>query len=99
MQLPPELRHAIDEEEEAAGVNLAQRVRAAEQLSRRYQQGDFRQPVLATGAHRIAYLQARMPATYAASCRVFHEIRSRLPDVELRSLLDLGAGPGTTAWA
>src|SRR5260370_37961387 len=41
----------------------------------------------------------RMPATYAATRRVFEEARRLAPDFGIRSMLDLGAGPGTAAWA
>ena len=97
MRLPPELHRAIDEE--AARFDRTERRRAAQELSETYRRGDFRRPALATGAHHAAYLQARLPATYAACCRVFGEIRRCLPGLTLQSLLDLGAGPGTAAWA
>lgn len=46
---------------------------------------------------RIAYVLARMPATYAAVERVLLEI---LPFADnLKSILDVGSGPGTAAWA
>ena len=47
--------------------------------------------------HRLAYLLVRLPATYAAISAVLKEVRERVGDV--RSVLDLGAGPGTAAWA
>jgi ribosomal protein RSM22 (predicted rRNA methylase) len=40
----------------------------------------------------LAYLIVRLPATYAVLCRV-------LSQVPMGSLLDLGAGPGTSWWA
>ncbi|MGA3212541.1 MAG: small ribosomal subunit Rsm22 family protein [Terriglobales bacterium] len=100
MRLPPDLQRAI--EEEAAQIALPQRKSAAQELSELYRRGDLRHAALSTGAHRAAYLQSRMPATYAACCKVFSEIRQRLAGeagMQLRSLLDLGAGPGTAAWA
>ncbi len=40
-----------------------------------------------------------MPATFAADRRVFQEIATRMPEWQPRSVLDLGAGPGTAMWA
>lgn len=42
-----------------------------------------------------AYLTSRMPATYAAIRRVFDGVGDFVP----RSILDVGAGPGTASWA
>lgn len=41
-----------------------------------------------------AYLQARMPATAAAVSHVLNEVAGRIA-IPIKSLLDLGAGPGT----
>lgn len=46
-----------------------------------------------TNLHRIAYLATRMPATYSVLKKVFSEIP--LP----QTILDCGAGPGTSFWA
>ena len=46
-------------------------------------------------AERAAYLAVRMPATYAA----IRAVMAELPAMGARSLLDLGAGPGTSLWA
>jgi len=54
---------------------------------------------MATAAHRLAYTVVRLPATFAAACSVFTEIRRLMPERRITSLLDLGAGPGTTGWA
>ncbi len=40
-----------------------------------------------------------MPATFATNRRVLQEIATLVPGWQARSLLDLGAGPGTTMWA
>ncbi len=47
----------------------------------------------------LAYLVARMPATYAALQRVFLEVKNRLGSFQPVSLMDVGSGPGTTLWA
>jgi ribosomal protein RSM22 (predicted rRNA methylase) len=89
-QLPPELRARIDQEAEAAGPRRLNDCAAA--LSAAYRAGkpyNFR-----TAADCAAYAVTRLPATYAALCRVFASI----PGTPA-SLLDLGAGPGTAAFA
>jgi ribosomal protein RSM22 (predicted rRNA methylase) len=92
MQLPATLRAAI----EALTADAASLSRAAAELSDAYRAG---RPGITSAAHRLAYLHIRLPATYAACHRVFAELRARTPDLHPRSLLDLGAGPGTAAWA
>jgi ribosomal protein RSM22 (predicted rRNA methylase) len=49
--------------------------------------------------HQLAYLIARLPATYAVVCQVFEELKKRCPDLGLSTLLDIGAGPGTVLYA
>ncbi len=95
MQLPAELAGAIESEiERFEWRALAQ---AAAGLTDRYR-GDCGGPAL-TAADRAAYLAVRLPATYASVRTVLAELRRRLPAIEVRSLVDLGSGPGTTAWA
>ena len=47
----------------------------------------------------LAYLLARAPATFAAAAAVFARIKQVAPDFAPASLSDIGAGPGTAAWA
>jgi ribosomal protein RSM22 (predicted rRNA methylase) len=72
--------------------------RAADALSARY-----REPASAPGpltdAERAAYLVVRAPATFAAVTSALAELRTRRPDLTVRSVLDLGAGPGIASWA
>jgi ribosomal protein RSM22 (predicted rRNA methylase) len=96
MRLPDDLRAAIDEQLETE--DRAAIARAAAHISESYKRGDFA-ATLRTRPERLAYTLVRMPATYAANARVFAEIRSLLGDTPVRSLLDLGAGPGTSMWA
>lgn len=46
----------------------------------------------------LAYAFTRLPATYAAAIAVFNAL-CEICDLEPRSLLDVGAGPGTAAFA
>src|SRR5512146_1882196 len=106
MALPLPLRNASDEE--IAVIDSAALTRSARQLSERYRRGDFASAPLRTAADRAAYLAVRLPATYAACASVFGELARRMSAVKLEprprpgtvnSMLDLGAGPGTAAWA
>jgi ribosomal protein RSM22 (predicted rRNA methylase) len=46
----------------------------------------------------LAYLLARLPATYAAMAAVLREVKVCSP-FEPETLTDIGAGPGTASWA
>jgi ribosomal protein RSM22 (predicted rRNA methylase) len=96
MQLPAELRAKL--EELTAEVPASELQRAAQEISDAYRERRFASPVMRTAAHRIAYLNARMPATYAANAHVFKEVADRIPSLP-SSILDLGAGPGTATLA
>jgi ribosomal protein RSM22 (predicted rRNA methylase) len=97
MRLPDDLRRAIDQQVDA--IPAPTMVRAATEISEAYRKADFTSAPLKSLAHRLAYLQVRLPATYAACSHVFEKTRELLPDLQPKSLLDLGAGPGTAAWA
>ncbi len=93
MQLPPDLTAAV--EAQLDGLPLAALERASTRLSAGYRSG---QPDLGGRDGRLAYLATRLPATYAALRRALSETATRL-DQPVRSVLDLGAGPGSTGWA
>jgi ribosomal protein RSM22 (predicted rRNA methylase) len=95
MRLPQELVSAI--EREIAGVDAKTLARAAEELSRSYSAGRPR-GMLESRAGQAAYLVTRLPATFAAASVVMQEIAARL-SFHIGSVLDLGAGAGTTSWA
>lgn len=97
MRLPQELQAAIDAE--TASIAQRDRMRAVAELTGSYQQREARGRAIDSAAKLAAYLQVRLPATFAADSRVFAEIASLRPDWQPRSLLDLGAGPGTAVWA
>lgn len=95
MRLPEALRTAIDEE--VADVEPSALSRAAARVSETYRAGKCT-GAIAGAAERSAYLLTRLPATYAANTAVFRELAAR-GKAKVRSLLDLGAGPGTAMWA
>ena len=101
MRLPAPLQLGI--EQEISQLDLKELTRAAEELSNEYRnwlhQGAFPSNLAANHVGRVAYLATRVPATYVAIYSVLCELKQRIPAFEVRSLLDLGAGPGTAMWA
>ena len=55
--------------------------------------------VVQTPQDALAYVAFRLPATFAAAHASLSEVRRVRPDWHPRTLLDLGAGPGTVGWA
>lgn len=53
---------------------------------------------LSKAEERLSYLAARMPATFSAVSKVLEEIKGDI-STTITSVLDIGAGPGTAAWA
>lgn len=88
MNLPEELQLAID----AIAQHSPALRKAREALTLNYREGGV-SPFNDEGK-RIAYLGARMPATYAAVRKVLENL-----PFQPNHLLDLGAGPGTASWA
>lgn len=89
MQLPEELQKKIEGFFE--GVSIAALRKAREALTHNYKEGKV--SPFSNQAQSLAYLGARMPATYAA-------LHKALRNVTLRGhLLDLGAGLGAGSWA
>ncbi len=89
VQLPPEVRSAIEEQAEAVGFRPLQQAVAA--MSEAYRGG--RVPALPPEERVAAYLVTRMPATYAAAFSVLRQL-SHLP---IASVLDIGAGAGAAS--
>jgi ribosomal protein RSM22 (predicted rRNA methylase) len=99
MQLPADLRSAIESQLEL--IAPKQLAAAARALSQRYRASSGRAEVGAIASEQdvAAYLAYRLPATFAAVGTVFEEVSARLPGLQPGSLLDIGSGPGTAAWA
>jgi len=98
MQLPPPLRHAVDDA--LKNASLADLAASSEQLSQRYR-GEVRdgRRHLADDRAALAYLAARLPATYAAVRASLEAVAAARPDFAPATALDVGAGPGTALWA
>jgi ribosomal protein RSM22 (predicted rRNA methylase) len=98
MELPAPLRQAVDSLLE--GVPLPALKQAARTLSERYR-AELRDGRLHMGEDMAvkAYLATRLPATYAAVRASLEALAEAMPDFQPKSLLDVGAGPGTMLWA
>lgn len=94
MQLPDNVRSIA--EERAAAVGFPALKRAAQLVSDAYREkSPERLNILSAAERAAAYLNTRMPATYAAAAAVLRQ----MPDCEIRSLLDVGAGAGAASLA
>jgi ribosomal protein RSM22 (predicted rRNA methylase) len=71
----------------------------AEKISDNYIAHKPSRSAIADGADVAAYLTARSPATYAACAAALSALAARAPSFAPRSVLDIGAGPGTASWA
>lgn len=94
MQLPVALRSAI--EQELSTVSFSALAGAANELSERYRQQKKADRFITSDAHRLAYMAVRMPATFAAVSKALAQLGE---EFQPESLLDLGAGTGSAAWA
>jgi ribosomal protein RSM22 (predicted rRNA methylase) len=92
--IPKALRDAL--EREAASMPPAELAAAARRLSDAYHLGQSAGlPVrLPRRTDLVAYALTRMPATFAALSTVFAELQDAPA-----SMIDFGAGPGTSLWA
>lgn len=96
MQLPSSLQTAIDQIFES--WDMRQLIEAREELSQRYRQPKPGTQFMTTEVQRYAYVISRLPATYAALHSALRAICERA-SLSIKSMLDLGAGPGTGMWA
>jgi ribosomal protein RSM22 (predicted rRNA methylase) len=96
MPLPSALQASLNAllEGRARGP-IAQR---AVQISDCYRGGGASGMAITSDDDVLAYLLARLPATYAAVAAVLDEVQERCA-FEPASLTDIGAGPGTASWA
>ncbi|AZO48196.1 MAG: methyltransferase type 11 [Mesorhizobium sp.] len=98
MELPAPLRQGVERLLE--NVPLPALKQAARTLSDRYR-AELRDGRLHMAEDMAvkAYLATRLPATYAAVRASLDALAEARPDFQPRTLLDIGAGPGTMLWA
>jgi ribosomal protein RSM22 (predicted rRNA methylase) len=97
MQFPDDLQLAL--EQEFLSCQHDELCRAAQRLTRHYGESKNSAALFAEPASLLAYLAVRMPATFAAISCVLGECKPRWGDWLPRSMVDIGAGPGTGAWS
>src|SRR6202035_1861526 len=94
--LPTELKAALDARLE--GLSRSDAADRAAAISKTYRDGGG-SSAIRTGTDALAYALARMPATYAAVVASLNALREIAPNFAPKTLLDVGAGPGTATWA
>jgi ribosomal protein RSM22 (predicted rRNA methylase) len=94
--LPAELKVSL--ERRLHGLSRSDAAERAARISQTYRDGGG-SATIRSETDALAYALARMPATYAAVIASLNALRDIRPDFAPRTLLDVGAGPGTATWA
>jgi ribosomal protein RSM22 (predicted rRNA methylase) len=95
--LPPDLQAGLDRMMRGvARTALAQRASA---ISQAYRSGQGSAQTIRSMDDALAYALARLPATFAATTAVLAALHEAMPHFAPRTMLDVGAGPGTASWA
>ncbi len=101
-QFPHALRSSIEDAAQQNG-RAASIMSAAAQMSDRYRRvegkGNNHHFQLKSPDEALAYLVARLPATFSANMRVLELVKDLVPDFAPSSVLDVGAGPATASFA
>ena len=95
--LPQPLKDAVEGLLE--GVSRKELAARARAISGAYRAGGGSAAAVADVLDTLAYVVARLPATYAVASAVLAAVREAVPDFAPKSLLDVGAGPATASWA
>ncbi|MFB6451472.1 small ribosomal subunit Rsm22 family protein [Bradyrhizobium tunisiense] len=94
--LPAELKAALDGK--LQGFSRSDAAQRSQKISTTYRAGGT-SGTIKSEADGLAYALARMPATYAAVAASLNALTEIAPDLAPKTLLDVGAGPGTASWA
>jgi ribosomal protein RSM22 (predicted rRNA methylase) len=94
--LPAELKAALDGR--LRGFSRNDAATRAASISKTYRDGGG-SGAIRTETDALAYALARMPATYAAVTASLNALSEIRPGFDPKTLLDVGAGPGTATWA
>ena len=98
MSLPFNLMFSIETLLENVSSKKIQK--AAHELSLRYREKQSKGiKFIQNEDEALAYLCMRLPATYAATAHVFSHLKTLLPSLEVKSILDLGSGSGAAFWS
>jgi ribosomal protein RSM22 (predicted rRNA methylase) len=94
--LPAELKGAL--EAKLKGFSRNDAAERSASISKNYRDGGG-SGTIRTETDALAYALARMPATYAAVTASLNALCEIHPHFAPKTLLDVGAGPGTASWA
>jgi ribosomal protein RSM22 (predicted rRNA methylase) len=94
--LPAELKAAL--EARLQGFSRSDAAARSASISKTYRDGGG-SAAIRSETDALAYALARMPATYAAVTASLNALREIVPGFAPKTLLDVGAGPGTASWA
>jgi ribosomal protein RSM22 (predicted rRNA methylase) len=94
--LPAELKSAL--EAKLHGLSRSDAAERSARISQTYRSGRG-STAIRSEPDALAYALARMPATYAAVAASLNALCEIRPDFAPKTLLDIGAGPGTATWA
>jgi ribosomal protein RSM22 (predicted rRNA methylase) len=98
VEIPPDLRSSLDAALSRAGLREA--TDTVERLIEAYRSGQpAPAPILSTMDDALAYAGYRMPATFSAVAAALRQVAIAVPDLDPRTLVDLGGGTGAAAWA
>jgi ribosomal protein RSM22 (predicted rRNA methylase) len=98
VEIPPDLRSALDSA--LAGVGVREAADTVERLIEAYRSGKPpATPILSTMDDVVAYAGYRMPATFSAVAAALRQLALAVPELDPRTLVDLGGGSGAAAWA
>ncbi len=98
MQLPAELRAHIDAL--LSSENKKNLSAAAQDVSLKYRRESSSSNLqIASSAEARAYVATRLPATWCAVTKTLQAYLKTIPEAQINSILDLGAGPGTATLA
>jgi ribosomal protein RSM22 (predicted rRNA methylase) len=95
--LPPALQQALAER--AIGQGRSELAVRSSAITAGYQKRQNSSRMVLRKDDALAYALSRMPATYAATRRVFMNLAEVAPDFAPTRLLDVGCGPGTASFA
>jgi len=94
--LPFDLKSAL--ETKLHGLSRGDAATRSARISQTYRSGG-NSAAIRSEADALAYALARMPATYAAVTATLNALCEIRADFAPKTLLDIGAGPGTATWA
>ncbi len=99
MELPLSLQTAIEQEMEQRSTKKLAALAA--EISEGYRSGvPFNKGrYIRSREDVMAYVSYRLPATYAAVYSAINRTKERFPHWSPKTMLDVGAGPGTAMWA